>query len=87
MCDLITPVWQITRVKSDWLANLYMAYYELPIHSTALKEIKNEIKAWDKIAHLSKSTFNNQLQLSAYFCDKRNMSQIRQVNTLLQSQG
>ena len=39
------------------------------------------------IAQISKSTFNNQLQQSIYLCDKRNMSQILQVNTLWQSQG
>ena len=34
-----------------------------------------------EIAQLNKSTFNNQLQQSTYICDKRNMSQIWQVNT------
>ena len=35
----------------------------------------------------SKCAFNNWLQQSAYLCDKRNMSQIWQVNTIWQSQG
>ena len=40
-----------------------------------------------EIAQLCKSTCNNQLQQSIYFCHKRNMSQIWQVNALCQSQS
>ena len=38
-----------------------------------------------EIVKLCKSTYNNQLQQSTYLCHKRNMSQIWQVNILLQS--
>ena len=40
-----------------------------------------------EIAKLSKSTFNNQLRQAINLCDKRNMSQRWQVNTLWQNQG
>ena len=40
-----------------------------------------------EIAQLSKITFNYQLHQCTYLSDKRNMSQIWQVNTLWQNQG
>ena len=39
-----------------------------------------------KKAQLCKSTYNNQLQQLVHLCQKRNMSQLWQVNTLWQSQ-